>query len=83
MSSLTETSRRNLEALAEIEPAGPAAIEKRAGASRLLSRLYRDVGLAAVAEELSLPPRGMESEIAAAIERGSALLRARRDDIAA
>jgi hypothetical protein len=83
MSSLTETGRRNLEALARLEPAGPAAIEKRAGASRLLSRLYRDVGLAAIAEELSLPPRSMDSEMAAAIERGAALLKARRDDIAA
>ncbi|GEM_PF-3808209 len=56
----------------------PSAIAQRAGSSRLLSRLYRDVGLAAVAAELQLPARAMDFETAAAIERGAALLRARR-----
>lgn len=61
----------------------PSAIAQRAGSSRLLSRLYRDVGLAAVAAELQLPTRGMDYETAAAIERGAALLRTRRGGLAA
>ena len=63
--------------------ASPSAIEKPAGTSRLLSRLYRDVGLAAVAEELKLAPRAMDPETAAAIERGSAVLKAQRSVLAA
>lgn len=61
----------------------PSAIEKPAGTSRLLARLYRDVGLAAVAEELKLAARAMDSETAAAIERGSAVLKAQRNVLAA
>jgi hypothetical protein len=61
----------------------PSAIAQRAGSSRLLSRLYRDVGLAAVAAELQLPARAMDFETASAIERGAALLRARRGGLAA
>jgi hypothetical protein len=61
----------------------PDAIEQRAGASRLLSRLYRDVGMAAVAAELRLPVRMMDRESAASIERGAALLLARRNELAA
>ncbi len=33
----------------------PDVVEVRAGRSRLLSRLYRDIGLAAVAAEFELP----------------------------
>jgi hypothetical protein len=64
-------------------PLNPSAIEQRAGASRLLSRLYRDVGLAAVASELKLSARFMDRETAAAIDRGDALLRAGRSELAA
>ena len=71
-----------LEALKQ-PPSEPSAIAQRAGSSRLLSRLYRDVGLAAVAAELQLPARGMDFETASAIERGAALLRARRGVLAA
>ncbi len=49
----------------------PDALEVPAGRSRLLSRLYRDVGLAAVAAELNLSSADFEPETAAAIERGS------------
>jgi hypothetical protein len=64
-------------------PSEPSAIAQRAGSSRLLSRLYRDVGMAAVAAELQLPTRSMDFETASAIERGAALLRARRGVLAA
>jgi hypothetical protein len=64
-------------------PSNPDLVEQRAGASRLLSRLYRDVGMAAVAAELRLPVRMMDRETAAAIERGAALLGAQRNELAA
>ncbi len=64
-------------------PLESSAIAQRAGSSRLLSRLYRDVGLAAVAAELQLPVRGMDFDTASAVERGAALLRARRGGLAA
>jgi hypothetical protein len=60
-------------------PSAPVLIEQSAGSSRLLSRLYRDVGLAAVAAELRLPARAMDLETAFAIERGAALLKNRRN----
>jgi hypothetical protein len=69
--------------LASQAPSNPDVIEQRAGASRLLSRLYRDVGMAAVAAELRLPVRTMDRETAAAVERGAALLVARRSELAA
>jgi hypothetical protein len=68
---------------AHSSPLEPSAIAQRAGSSRLLSRLYRDVGLAAIAAELQLPVRAMDHETAAAVERGAALLRARRGGLAA
>jgi hypothetical protein len=71
-----------IEALRQ-SPLEPSAVAQRAGSSRLLSRLYRDVGLAAVAAELQLPARAMDFDTAAAIERGAALLRARRGGLAA
>jgi hypothetical protein len=64
-------------------PSNPVTIEQRAGASRLLSRLYRDVGMAAVAAELRLPVRTMDRESAASVERGAALLIAQRNELAA
>jgi hypothetical protein len=52
----------------------PDAIEARAGRSRLLSRLYREIGMAAVAAELELPAQEFEPEVEQAIERGSRYL---------
>jgi hypothetical protein len=64
-------------------PAKSQSLEQRAGQSKLLSRLYRDVGLAAVAAELDLPVNTLEPEIAEAVERGAALLAPRRNILAA
>jgi hypothetical protein len=84
MSSVLASRNQGTNApLASQAPSNPNAIEQRAGASRLLSRLYRDVGMAAVATELRLPVRTMDRETAAAIERGVALLVAQRDELAA
>ena len=52
----------------------PVAVEVPAGRSRLLSRLYRDIGLAAVAVELELPPRELEPDLQRSIERGTRYL---------
>ena len=52
----------------------PDALEIPAGRSRLLSRLYRDIGLAAVARELDLTSEGLEPDVVAAVERGSRYL---------
>ena len=52
----------------------PDAVEAPAGRSRLLSRLYRDIGLAAVAAELKLPGGGLEPDLADSITRGSRYL---------
>ncbi len=52
----------------------PDVIEVRAGRGRLLSRLYRDVGLAAVAAELELPVEDFEPELGEALERGARYL---------
>ncbi|MGD0640180.1 MAG: hypothetical protein ABSC22_05480 [Roseiarcus sp.] len=49
----------------------PDLIETRAGRSRLLSRLYHDIGLAAVAAEFELPVKELEPELEEAVERGS------------
>src|SRR5271163_2113874 len=47
----------------------PEVLETRAGRTRLLSRLYRDIGLAAVAAELQLPAQEFDLEIGESIER--------------
>jgi hypothetical protein len=52
----------------------PEVLETRAGRTRLLSRLYRDIGLAAVAAELQLPAQDFDLEVGEAIERGSRYL---------
>ena len=52
----------------------PDALETRAGRTRLLSRLYRDIGLAAVAAELRLPAREFDLEVGKSIERGTRYL---------
>ena len=64
-------------------PAANQALEQRAGQSKLLSRLYRDVGLAAVAAELELPPQALEAELAESVARGAPLLAPRRNILAA
>ena len=52
----------------------PDVIETRAGGSRLLSRLYRDIGLAAVAAEFELSIEDFEPELCEAVERGARYL---------
>ncbi len=52
----------------------PEVLETRAGRTRLLSRLYRDIGLAAVAAELKLPAQEFDLEVGESIERGSRYL---------
>jgi hypothetical protein len=52
----------------------PEAVETRAGRTKLLSRLYRDIGLAAVAAELQLPAQEFDLEVGESIERGSRYL---------
>jgi len=58
--------------------ATPDVVEVPAGRSRLLSRLYRDVGLAAVAAELELPASAFDLDVGEAVERGSRYLAPRR-----
>ncbi len=48
----------------------PDALEIPAGRTRLLSRLYREIGLAAVAFELDLPASELDSELGEAVQRG-------------
>jgi hypothetical protein len=55
-------------------PADSPLLEQRAGQSRLLSRIYRDVGMAAVAAELDLELKALEPEIADAVQRGARVL---------
>jgi hypothetical protein len=52
----------------------PDALEAPASRSRLLFRLYRDIGLAAVAAELKLLGRGLEPDLEQSIDRGSRYL---------
>lgn len=52
-------------------------LEAPAGRSRLLSRLYREIGLAAVAVELELSREELELDVAQAVERGARYLLAR------
>ena len=47
----------------------PDAGEKRR-ASSVLTRIYRDIGLAAVAEALRLPAEGFEPDMIKSLERG-------------
>jgi hypothetical protein len=62
-----------------------AGDERRA--SSVLTRIYRDIGLAAVAEALRLPTEGFEPEMIESLERGvfyllpptDALVQARTD----
>ena len=57
----------------------PDADDKHRGGS-VLARVYHDIGLAAVAQALRLPPSGFEPEMVASLERGEFyLLRPRRE----
>jgi hypothetical protein len=47
----------------------PDAADRR-GAGSALTRVYRDIGLAAVAEALRLPVEGFEQEMIESLERG-------------
>ena len=52
----------------------PEVIEKPAGRSRLLSRLYHEIGLAAVAFELDIEPTDLGTESFEMIRRGARYL---------
>ena len=52
----------------------PEAIEKPAGRSRLLSRLYHEIGLAAVAFELDVEPSDLTPDTFESIRRGARYL---------
>jgi hypothetical protein len=54
--------------------ANPLAIGEAGGSRRLLSSLYREIGLAAVAIELNLQLNILEPDVAEAIGRGAAAL---------
>ena len=58
----------------------PDAIEVRAGRTPLLSRLYRDVGMAAIAAELELNAEDFEPEVGEALARGARYLPPREFD---
>lgn len=49
-----------------------AGYERSAGS--VLARIYHDIGLAAVAEALRLPPEGFEPEMIESLERGELYL---------
>ena len=54
----------------------PDAVESPAGRSLLLFRLYRDIGLAAVAAELKVVAKGLDAEVEESIDRGARYLAA-------
>jgi len=64
-------------------PANSHIVEQRAGQSKLLSRLYREIGMAAVAAELKLQSSALEPEIAEAVQRGTSRLAPQRSTLAA
>jgi len=60
----------------------PEVLEKPAGKSRLLSRLYHEIGLAAVAFELDVDITDLPPESCEAIRRGARYLNFELLDIA-
>jgi hypothetical protein len=60
----------------------PEVLEKPAGKSRLLSRLYHEIGLAAVAFELDVDITELAPESCEAIRRGARYLNFELLDIA-
>ncbi|HLW93520.1 MAG TPA: hypothetical protein VKS78_19765 [Roseiarcus sp.] len=83
MSSVDHSSAPTSASESPQTPHPAAAIEKPAGTSRLLRRLYHDVGLAAVAAELQVNVRATTPDLAAAIDRGAPLLKAGNSERAA
>ena len=59
----------------------PDASDER-GAGCALTRIYRDIGLAAVAEALRLPTEGLEPEMIESLERGELYLLRPRHELA-
>jgi len=55
-------------------PSGSTAKVDLARPSRLMARIYRDIGLAAVARELALLIDDLEPELIEAVKRGSRYL---------
>jgi hypothetical protein len=55
-------------------PFGPTAKAELTRPSRLMARIYRDIGLAAVASELALLVDDLEPELIEAVKRGSRYL---------
>jgi hypothetical protein len=55
-------------------PSGPTTKAESARPSRLMARIYRDIGLAAVASELALLSADLEPELIEAVKRGSRYL---------
>jgi hypothetical protein len=55
-------------------PSGSTVKAESARPSRLMARIYRDIGLAAVANELALPADDLEPELIEAVKRGSRYL---------
>jgi len=55
-------------------PAPPQTFEAPAAGARLLARMHREVGLAAIAIELNLLEEDLGEEMEDAIERGARLL---------
>ena len=49
----------------------PEPVRVRESGATVLSRLYRDIGLAAIAASLGLKARDLEPELGEAVERGS------------
>jgi hypothetical protein len=52
-------------------PAGPETVTRAARPSRLMARICRDIGLAAVASELGLSVEGLEPELVESVKRGA------------
>jgi len=55
-------------------PSGSTAKAESARPSRLMARIYRDIGLAAVAHELAVSADDLEPELIEAVKRGSRYL---------
>ena len=52
-------------------PSGPRTTDESARPNRLMARIYRDIGLAAVAGELALPTHDFEPELSESVKRGA------------
>ena len=52
-------------------PLGPEATSRASRPNGLMAKIYRDVGLAAVASELALPTEELGPELSDAVKRGA------------